>query len=323
VKTNRIILLKLGVCASLVWFAQGADTQNSPFARAAANSFSGRFQAEFSCTGTKFSLPEAVTPAEPLPQAILTLRMVVGTEEASLGERLKAVRGLGRALTQNQIAILCVFLKMPPRSAEKDNPGLHGLKNDILNVLRDQTLPPARLTETMIGIYRDPAQDSVIRDYAIQHLVVWYERDAPDALGAKEKIRAVIQEAACEQSSIAGTALLGLHRLSERDAAFDQAEIDRLALRLAQSPDTPIATHITAIQVCAERGLKEALPAIEPLAQAPNCVPLRLSANAALARLGGAQPVGGLRRIEADEEEAAGGVSALALRQLQRKGQPY
>jgi hypothetical protein len=132
----------------------------------------------------------------------------------------------------------------------------------------------------MIGIYRNPAQDPVIRDYAIQHLATWYEQGAPDSPDSKEKIRAVFHNAVKEPNGIAGTALLAMHHLSANDAAFDGTEINELALNLARSAN--LATRITAIQVCSERGLKEVLPGIESIPQKPGSLPLRLSAVAVL-----------------------------------------
>ncbi|MCW5553212.1 MAG: hypothetical protein KIS67_13765 [Verrucomicrobiae bacterium] len=178
-------------------------------------------------------------------------------------------------------------MKTPPARKEQELSDLPALKNDILNVLRMQNSPPPGFTDTLISIWSNPAQDVVLRDYALQHLFVWYEQGALDAADARTEIEDTLFGAACQFNSLAGTALLGLHRLSAADPAFSHGEINRLALRLIQSPATDLATRITAIQICAERGLKEALPAIEAVAQASDCVPLRLSASAATTRLSG------------------------------------
>jgi hypothetical protein len=79
--------------------------------------------------------------------------------------------------------------------------------------------------------------------------------------------------------------LLGWHRLCRDGAGFDPAELDRCALQMARSSGADKAARLTAIQVCAERGLKELLPAIEPLVNTADCVPLGLSAAAATRRL--------------------------------------
>jgi hypothetical protein len=244
---------------------------------------------------------------------------IVGAVRADMCERLDAVNALGRGLSREEIALLWEFLSSPPAAQEKNVPDLEGLKNDILNVLRRQSPPPSGFTETLIGIYRDPAQDSVIRDYAIQHLVVWYEQGAPDTPQARDRIRAALFEAAGESGSIAGTALLGLHLLSAEDPALGQDDINRVALRLVCSAKTQVASRITAIQVCAERGLKEAVPAIQAVAEAQGCVPLRLSALAALARLNAGQQARALGRVWVDDDQAAPAGARVAYPQPEQK----
>jgi hypothetical protein len=86
---------------------------------------------------------------------------------------------------------------------------------------------------------------------------------------------------------------LALHLLTARDAVAAREESNRMAIRLARNSEAQTAARIIAVQICAERGLRQALPAIERLAQEADCVALRLSAQAALCRLGGSlQPLG-------------------------------
>ena len=256
----------------------------------------------------------------PLPaSAPSALDSIISGAGANIEERIRAAHSLGDDLDSEEIGALYSFLKSPAGAEEKGANGLHALKNDILNVLRQQSVPAPGLADMLIGIYRDLAQDGVMRDYAIQHLTTWYDQDAADAPGTREKIRAVLHEATEEKTTIAGTALLGLHRLSAADPAFDQEKISRLALRLACSDDTLAATRITAVQICAERGLREALPTIEALAQTAGCVPLKLSAIAALGRLGGPDQTRHLRQMEDPKDETVLIAVRIALRQLEQK----
>jgi len=193
------------------------------------------------------------------------------------------------------MAALCEFVRLHPSPQERNLEGLRTLKNDIITVLREQAAPMAGLTELLIGIYDDKAQDPVTRDYAIQHLILWCGQGPADA---KRKIHAVLNMAAREKTSVAGTALLGLHRLSAEDAAFNRDEVRSIALRLASASETEPATRATAVQVCAERGIREALPMIETLAQTSGDMALQLSAIAALGHLGGAEQAVLLERLE-------------------------
>ncbi len=244
-----------------------------------------------------------------------TIRPIINPSN-TMAERLKAVHRLGETLGRDEISALYDFLKSAPAQEEKDIAGLHGLKNDTLNVLRNQSSAPEHLTDTLIKIYRDPTQDSVMRDYSIQHLVTWYEQGAPDSSQAKEKIRSVLHQAAQEDSSIAGTALLGMHRLSSSDDAFSGEEIDRMALHQTQSPGVNRATRITAIQVCAERGVKAVTPAIESLTQTLDSLPLRLSAIAALGKLGREENSPQMRPPETGSEKELSAALQNAVRQL-------
>jgi hypothetical protein len=146
-------------------------------------------------------------------------------------------------------------------------------------------------------------QDAVMRDYAIQHLSVWHERDDVVSPTERKSIRTVLNEAVRENNSIAGTALLGLHRVAVNLKPPDANEVDRMALHMAQSAETETATRLTAIQVCAERGLKEVLPTAEGLVQKTDCIPLQLSAMSAFRRLGGLPPADMVRRERAARNE--------------------
>ena len=258
-------------------------------------------------------------PTYPPPAIPPHLRSIVGATKAGVAERLAAVHGLGRNLTLEEIATLSAFLKALPGPEEKNLPALRLLKNDIVNVLRDQTTPPKGFTDTLIQVYRNSTQDNVIRDYAIQHLVAWAGQGLPDAPDAELKARAVLHEAIHDSSSIAGTALLGLHRLSAGGAAPAATEIGGQALALVRMPQTSPATRITALQICAERGVSEALPTIESLVRAQDSIALRLSAIAALGRLGGAEHVALLRALQTKDNEALQPAIHAALKQLTEK----
>jgi hypothetical protein len=278
----------------------------------------GRFQVEFSREARQSASPPSVEWLPVPSPTTLALRRIVGSDAATLAERLQAVRELGPELTRDQIAALQVFLKAPP-PGDDGLEQFRALKNDVLNVLRQQATPAAGVTELLAAVFRDPAQDAVLRGYALQHAVIWYEQGASDVPDGRERIRALLSEAAREKSNLAGTALLGLHRLSEHDGALDAGEINRAAMRLVQAEETDPASRLTAMQVCAERGLTEALPVIESLAAASACVPLRLSAIAAVGRLGGQAQVRLLGRVEKEQDAVMREGARLALRKLRQR----
>ena len=117
--------------------------------------------------------------------------------------------------------------------------------------------------------------------------------------------------------------MLGLHQFSSVNAGWDQERISRRALVLVRSADTPAATRITAVQICAERGVKEALPTIETLAREPGNLPLQLSAIAALGQLGGAEQAAWLRALKTAGNGDLQPAIRAALKRLAQKQKPF
>jgi hypothetical protein len=237
----------------------------------------------------------------------------------AIQDRLEAVQELGNNLSRSEIDSFYCFLKSHPDSQEKNIAGLRALKNNLINALKDQNSPPAGLTASLIDMFHDRAQDFVIRDYAVQHLTSWYSRSSADSSDAKQRIKNALEEALRENSSIAGTALLGLHRLSSADGSFDGAEIDQTALQMTKASDTSLATRITVIQICAERGLAQALPEIEHFAKARGQTALQISAIAALGQLGNAEDATLLERLESEDDVALRPAITAALKKLPRR----
>ena len=248
-----------------------------------------------------------------------TVRAIVSPSEIDIAQRLRSVHSLPDNLSRGEVDAFYTFIKSAPAPGEKDLPGLYGVKNDLLNVLRQQSTPPANFTGTLLDIYNDPSQDVVMRDYAIQHLVPWYEEGALDMPDARDKIRDVLRRAANETNSIAGTALLGMHRLSATDSNFSSDEINALASTHALSAHVHPATRLTAIQICAERGIKTVLPKIESLPDTSRCLPVRLAAIAAIGQLGGKDNIEALRQLEAGQEPSLMPALGPALRNLKEK----
>lgn len=269
------------------------------------------------------SFGEQLAPASSFPPAAA----LIFDGKANITQRLSAAHQLGRALTRPQIAELYAFLQALPGPQESNLPGLNVLKNDLVSLLQEQIDPPAGLTGTLIAIYQNPAQDPVTRDYALQHLVTWSEQGAADAPDAKPRIYSVLRQAAQENTSIAGTALLGLHRLRVSDSralplpgsAFSGEEISQMALRMLLSANPPSAARITAIQVCAERDVAEALPPIQALAQTDSSTAVRISAIAALGWLGGPEQAVLLHRLEAEHSQDLKPAIEGALRRLRTR----
>jgi len=175
----------------------------------------------------------------------------------------------------------------------------HVFKNEVMDDLCEMKPLPDGLGDLLAEVYRDPAQNVVIRDYAVQHLAEFYTQRARELEGIPaglqgdlQRARDVLWEAVGEtDSSIAGTALLGLRRLSESHQEFDRAQIGATALQLARNGRTGELTRITALQVAASLEGDQILPTAMELARNGESIALRISAVAALGMASNAEAV--------------------------------
>lgn len=258
----------------------------------------------------------AVAPLRPTAETAVppSLRGIVGLDpRLDFHGRLAAIHALGRDLSPAEVQCLGDFLQGqfdPP-----DPRGTTVLKNDLMDKLLEQRQPPPALVPLLIGLFRDPRQDIVLRDYAVQHLVSWAQE-----VGPQPAIEPVLWEALAEtQSSLAGTALLGLHRLAAQDQTMDRARLAAAALRLAGDPKVGELARITALRVCGEVNVGEALPLALALAEKAPSVPLRIAALASLGELGGPSEVPFLQTVTNRHEPRLLPAAQSALRRLQQR----
>jgi hypothetical protein len=257
-------------------------------------------------------------PGKSVAQQSATHLEVISSPGSGIADRAQAILGLGCSLQCDEINILYRFLRA--HEAEENIAALHYFKNEVLNSLRNQETPPKNLTETMIAIYWDRQQDETMRDYAIQHLAAWYEDGAEDAPDAKQKIREILVQVAEEKSVLGATALLNLHQLSQNDSSsFDANVIDKLALQMATVSDTPVPSRVTAFQVCAERRISAALPAIESALSDNRNAILRASAIAAIGELGRPPQIALLRSLQTQKPALHGCLQSALKRFEERK----
>ena len=90
--------------------------------------------------------------------------------------RLQWVHALGKDLPPDEVGTLLDYVRQASGNDGLSSEEREALKNDVILALRDQHTPPAGLTPTLVSLYQDPAQDPVMRDYAIQHLSIWFSQ---------------------------------------------------------------------------------------------------------------------------------------------------
>jgi len=221
-----------------------------------------------------------ITPA-PIPES---LAVVMGLgERTAYSVRSKAVHSLDDDLSGQEIQALYALLNRK-KGEDRLKPGhLNALKNDVLNVLGSQSVPPPDFAGNLMAMYHDLTHDNVWRDYCIQHLGGWYGRaDVND----REAIAATLWKATRETKiSIAGTALIALASNCSQPG-IEKARVTEKALDLSTNPACGHLAKITALQICAQLGEDRVLPTARVIAASKSSVTLRMSAIAAVGTLG-------------------------------------
>ena len=250
----------------------------------------------------------------------VTIRSIVDAKEEYL-KRQASVAAVTTNLTVVDRQALYAFLLQPDPSDHEQSGQV--LKNHLLDRLCELDPLSTGLAEVLTGMYHDKNQDIVLRDYAVQHLAAYYEQleiTRQNDPQVQQTVQGVFWEALAEtDSSIAGTALLALTRLSEGRSEFDQNRIRAAALQLAGAGQAGELTRSTALQVSARLGTKEALPVLMQVAADGGTLPLRISAIGALGTLGAPEAVSLLNTFLAGPEARLKLPARQALRQIELK----
>lgn len=211
---------------------------------------------------------------------------VATDQERSYSQRRSAIQNLGATLDTQSLAALVEFLQEEVSSDLSSAAEERAVRNDLMNILRNQEMPVEHLAEILAEVFVNDKQDVVVRDYAIQHLGAWFHR-APDEdqplildtlmLGLDER-----------ESSIAGTSLLALRQIDALNDRVPEGFLPGIAADLASDSDASQLTRITAVQVAANfqsTAIKNVVGSIA--LDFGQSYPLRLSAVAALQQIGG------------------------------------
>ena len=227
--------------------------------------------------------PEPVGRGE-IATASAAVAIVCGRDKATADRyeaRNDALRSIARRrdLPEKDVAALVAYLRTADNAMRVER--VAALKNDVMNLLRNQDPPVEGLAETLIVMFegRDistrnsstpnspthPHPPAVL-DYCIQHLGAML--DELDEKG-RLRVRAVLAKAAKRtKQPYAGTALYSLAEDARATPAQDK-ELKGLALALCK-PGANHAARIAAIQLAGERGFADALPLLREILSAPS-----------------------------------------------------
>ena len=310
-----IVLLSLAVLSGLVWVAahRHSALPSGPAAPVTARPTraAGPLNAEPDLALLK---AKAARAPRVLP--------VFGFNGESSALRQKAIDAFSPPYTAEEIAAAIEFLHSTGERSGSTRGLEHVLKNNLMEALTRQGAPTNFLME-LCALYNDRQQDSVTRDYAVQYVIANCLRDTARSAAGRPAAREALWEALHEtDSSIAGTALLGLQRLSATDLAIETNRLDEAALRLVSAPGVGNLARITALQVCAQRRLAGALPVAAELAKSGESVAVKAAAIAALADLGAQTEQELLQALRQQDEPGLRVAIDTALRRLEQRLMP-
>lgn len=259
------------------------------------------------------------TSAKPAKPPILTppVAQLLSTETISLADRLNTLATIGTTLPEaDRTALLASITNTPPNGLTA--PEWHSLANDILQALRHQQPFTESYTDHLIALWHDRELDPTLRDYAIQQLRAWViDADTRTAHEERPDKLALIQQTFvnavtpghpdCDpQSTTSGTVLMALDELahppvdtaSSPDPKFQIPDLPSLLLSHAASQESHRGVRATALQLCAHRGITEALPiARNILKDSSSEAILRMSAISLIGTLGSADDLALLESV--------------------------
>ena len=256
------------------------------------------------------------------------VRTIVGLDAAGkdYGGRVKAMKGLTRQIPADDVRALRLFLELRPSDQPELEPiELNGVKNSVLGILMEQDVPPEGLGLQIVGMCRDLGNDEMWRDYCVQYMGVYYEAmGLSDESKAEDPERKAIEEAyavvlAERDKPIAGTALLGLERLSRANKGLDRGRIEKAATEMASDDRCPQGARITALRICGMMGATNALFPVRILAQTGETVPVQMAAIATLGEIGEAGDAELLDSLAASSDKRTAAVAGAAHRSLAKR----
>ena len=194
------------------------------------------------------------------PDVSCAVAIICGKDSATANRyeaRNDALRSIARRrdLPEKDVAALLAYLRSKDNAMRVER--VAALKNDVMNLLRNQEPSPKGLAEALIAMFRSGKHPPAVLDYCIQHLGAMQCEITDDAL--RHRIREIFVFAARQtRQSYAGTALYSLAE-NKHASQSQKNELKRLTVALCKQDTHPVA-RISAIQLAGVLEYKEILP---------------------------------------------------------------
>jgi len=237
------------------------------------------------------------------------IELIIGkTEARSYRPRINAIHKLDRHLAANNINELYKFLDSYfTNQTDLSLLEFNAVKNDILNVLVRQKNIPAKLGQKLVENYNDVQHDIVWRSYCLQHLRPYYDRkwrgnlktqSNKSEISEPEKIQQTLWNAAKgTNSTLVGTSLKSLERLSQKHSEFDRRKIADWAFKIVKNKEVKAELKTTAVSVCGKLNKKDVLPFAKQFADQSGYLPLRSTSISVIGKLGSLADINFLKKF--------------------------
>ena len=254
----------------------------------------------------------AANVATAAPDASRAVAIICGKDPATSNryeERNNALRSIARRrdLPKEDVTALMAYMQSTQDMLRSER--VAALKNDVMNLLRNQESPPKGLTEALIAMFSGGKHPPAVLDYCIQHLGTMQGEITDDSL--RHRIRETFIFAARQtRQPYAGTALYSIAQ-DKRASLSQKNELKRLTIALCKQGSHPVA-RISAIQLAGERGYKEILPILrETLSSSRRDAVLDIVSIGSLGLLGDESDLELLSKFSSDTRRAVAVKAAI------------
>lgn len=222
--------------------------------------------------------------------------------------RRALVREQSRSLSAEEVEALFAYLYLRPAEVGLKESSYDALGDQVLELLEKQVTLPEAFADHLMAVFRDRTRRLNWRDYCLQHLGTAYNRmDASQQVA----VRQVFAEAAQEEASIAGTALLAM-----RNAGLHEEWIAGEAVAVLANAEVPYSAKIPALHTLADGRPHQALPQARDWMISEEPVHLRMAAIAVVGRLGDGQDRAALESLTGSPDIRLRESSKAALKKV-------
>ena len=171
-------------------------------------------------------------------------------------------------------------------------------KNQLMDALLNQPEIPSDYGETMVSLCRDKSQDVLTRDFAVQHIGLYaqalsrrgaYNPKSAEAMSLRDALFAAAGET---RTVVAAAAFRALADMAAFNPQIDIRRLDSMLAGCADDHSAAPAARAMAVQLCGERRVRSARPALQRILASPNLPEiLRRSAKRAVESIDGKAPM--------------------------------